>query len=297
MKNKFITDIAIGVVAGFIANLVWAITNIRFNILEISIIFIITISTSIILINLYTKFISKIKRKKYLIIILQKANKAEIENAIDVANKTQESFKFEFYNKIIEINTEKYSLPNGGYDFDKTIDDMVNELKIFDSLIQKNPILITSLPYSDLDLVEEYKEKSLIDELSQCYFYNINKYTKGNLALISTYIWDNLPENPEIKIPVSAVGRRVLQPFLLFEFSMVVLDPLGDLPFHEETKGCPFDYCNNVYEIDKAFVSKSICQEHLEILQSKKSNSGLTKKQIASAIKLLERSWSNNNLS
>lgn len=295
MKKNFLTEIAIGVVAGFITNLVWAITNLRFNILEISIIFIFTLLSSIILNKLYTKIRFKIKRKKYLIIILEKANKAEIENAIDVANKTQESFRFEFQNKIIELNTKKYLLPNGGYDIDNAIDYMVNELKFFNSLFNKNPILITSLPYSDKNLVEEYKDKILIDELSQCYFYNINNYDKGNLALISTYIWDNLPENPDIKIPMSTSGRRVLQPFLLFVFSMIVLDTFGDLPFHEETKGCPFDYCNNVYEIDKAFETKSICQEHMEILQSKKSKSGLTKKQIASAKKLLERAWSDNN--
>lgn len=229
------------------------------------------------------------------VFILQRSNKMELKNAIDVANATQPSFHFDMDQNSIQIDTTKYELTNKAFDLNQAIDDYVDNLvkqeKNAKEFFSNNPIFVTSLPFSDEDLVDDFQGKSLQEELSQCYFYDLYKYPQGNIALISTYIWDHLPQNKFINLPTSPSGRRVSEPYLLFEFASIVLDPLGDLAFHETTRGCPFDYCNNVYDIDEAFRVQKICKEHKDFLQDKVDKNFLTKEQFDSVIGLFTRSF------
>jgi len=83
----------------------------------------------------------------------------------------------------------------------------------------------------------------------------------------------------------------VIQPYLLFQFASIALDPLADLPFHEETRGCPFDYCNDVHEIDEAFRVRRICAEHKDFLQNQVDKSFLTTEEFDSVIHLFNRAF------
>jgi hypothetical protein len=236
-------------------------------------------------------FVFSPKQTQMTVVILQEANEVEVANTIDVANASQVSFKFTLHPDIIQFDKSVNELPNGAFDFDNVIDNLIKQQKTIQELLPHKPIFVTSLPYSDKKLVDEFRGKSLSDELSQCYFHEIYEHPLGNVALISTFIWDHLPPNKNIDLPKSPSGRRVLQPYLLFEFAAIALDPLADLPFHEETRGCPFDYCNNVREIDESFRAKRLCAEHEDFLREQVAKARLTKEQMDSAISLFNRAF------
>jgi hypothetical protein len=231
------------------------------------------------------------KQTNMTVAILQEANEVEVANAVDVANAAQTSFKFNLYSKIIQFDKSAYEFTNGAIDFDNAIDDIVEQQKHVQELLTSKPVLITSLPYSDKKTLEEYSGKPITDELSQCYFHEIFEYPAGNISLISTFIWDHLTANSAINVRTSPSGRRALQPYLLFQFASIILDPLADLPFHEETRGCPFDYCSDVQDIDEAFRVQKICKEHEDFLQREVIKAHITKEQIESAIRLFNRAF------
>jgi TIR domain len=225
------------------------------------------------------------------VVMLQVANEVELSNAIDVANASQDSYKFILHPTVIKFRTSKYRLPNGAIDFEKAINDLVSQNTSIQKLLSHKPIFVTSLPFSDKNLVKEYRGKALLEELSQCYFYNVINTSKDNIPLISTFIWENLVPRPRLNLPKSPSGRRALQPFLLFEFASYVLDPLNTLFFHEETLGCPFDYCNKVQDIDEAFRERRICAEHEDFFQEQIERGQLTKRQLISGQNLFNRAF------
>ena len=225
------------------------------------------------------------------IVILQDANEMEISNAIDVANASQDSFKFILHPTIIKFKTSKYKLRNGAYDLIKAISDLAKQQTPIQELFSPNQIFVTSLPFSDKSLAKDYSGKSILDELSQCYFYETFNSPKGNAALISTFIWEHLPPENNMNLPKSPSGKRALQPYMLLEFASFVLDPLNDLFFHEETLGCPFDYCNNVQDIDETFRERRICAEHEDFLQEQVEKGRLTKDQLISAHNIFNRAF------
>jgi hypothetical protein len=232
------------------------------------------------------------KQTRLTIILLQEANSVEIANAVDVANAVQTAFKFKMHPTVVSFEKSEYQLPNGAFDFDHLMDNLVAHQGDIQELLPYRPIFITSLPYSDKKMIDEFASKSLLDELSQCYYYQIFEYPQGNTALISTFIWDHLPPNKKLNLPKSPSGRRVLQPYLLFEFAAIALDPLADLPIHEETRGCPFDYCNDVREIDVSFQTRKLCAEHENYLQEQVKKGRLSKEQLDSALVLFDRAFS-----
>lgn len=231
------------------------------------------------------------KQAQMTVAILEEANDVEIANTVDIANSLQESYKFTWHPTMVRFDQSAYKLPSEAFDFDHVMDDLVSQQKYVQELLPHRPILITSLPYSNKNLLNEFGVKSISDELNQCYFYQIHEYPIGNAALISTFIWDHLPPDNNIGLPRSPSGRRALQPYLLFAFAAIILDPHGNVSIHEETRGCPFDYCNNVREIDEAFRVKTLCNEHLDIMRKQVGEGLLTQEQLDSAIRLFNRAF------
>lgn len=88
---------------------------------------------------------------------------------------------------------------------------------------------------------------------------------------------------------MSPSGRRVIQPYLLLEFASFSLDTLATLPMHEETRGCPFDFCSDVHDIDEVFRVGKICAEHRDFLQNQMDKDLSTKEQFDSSISLFNR--------
>ncbi len=229
--------------------------------------------------------------KQITVVPFQERNEIELANAVDVANAAQDSYRFILDSHIIHINSSRYELENGAFDLDNAIDDLAKRRESFQKLLKQNPIFVTSLAYSDKNLVSEFRGKLLLDELSQCYFHEVYEYPQGNAALISTFVWDHLPPNKNVGLKSSPSGRRALQPYLLCEFAAIILDPLGDTFIHEETRGCPFDYCSNVREIDETFRVKRLCSEHEDYFRQQVVKGKLTTEQLDSAISLFNRAF------
>jgi len=230
------------------------------------------------------------KPMKVTLVILQDVLKTELENAIDIANSCQESFKFVLHPYTLNINESNYLLPNGALDLAEAIEDLVIRNRLIKKLLPRNLAIVTSRPFSDINLVQEFRGKPLIKELSQCYFYNSFSFSNGSIALISTYIWEHLPLRKDIDFPISPSKRRALQPYILYIFGFLVLDLLLNVPVHEETLGCPFDYNNRVYDIDEFFLVNSVfCNEHENFLEKKVKEGMITKKRLNSAVRLFNR--------
>src|SRR5271157_1214463 len=225
--------------------------------------------------------------------VLQDCNMGELENAIDIANQSQDAFKFVLYPDIIHFKEDKYKFASGSFNLMKATHDLVQKRPSLRKLLSQNLVFITSYPDSDQYYFNEYKGKSLSDELSQCLFYELEPYSFGQIRLVSTYIWDHLPPTDITSIPISPSGRRALQPYLLLMFASVALDQLIEIPYHEETRGCPFDYCNNVREIDRSFQVKSLCDDCDRFIKDKVRDKALTKDQYLSFIGLINRTYGN----
>jgi TIR domain-containing protein len=150
-------------------------------------------------------------------------------------------------------------------------------------------ILLTSESSSDEESAEDYGKKyGEEDVYKQCYFLHDSPFPDAkNIAIVSTYVWDNLPSIA--KFPKTDLGRRALQPYLLYSFATIALSRcIGvDLPFHTETRGCPLDYCDTVQEIDRFFEKGRLCKECERFLQSRRQEGKITLKQIDSVNEVL----------
>ena len=231
------------------------------------------------------------ERITFRLIILQDCYEQEISNAIDEANSFQKSFRFVLHPNVIEFEEEKVRLPNKAFNLKNTIKDLVQNNSTVNKFIAHNLVFISSLPFSDTSLVKEFKGKSLRKELNQCLYYDSFQYRHSWQALISTFIWEHLPIKVGLNLPQSPSGRRALQPYLLFMFASLALDRLAYMPFHEETRGCPFDYCNKVSDIDESFKTKEICEEHEEYLKKQVRRGKLSKEQYYSVLGLFNRAF------
>ena len=117
------------------------------------------------------------------IVILQETNTMELKNAIDIANASQGSFQFDLYPEVVQVEKEIYELPNKAFDLGRAIADLVKHKTSIRKLLQLNLVFVTSLPFSDTSLVNDFPGKLLLDELSQCYFYRKFSTREGTFLL------------------------------------------------------------------------------------------------------------------
>lgn len=160
------------------------------------------------------------------------AERARIYNAVVLANKTQKEFNFIFGDHRYPL-LENYKLKNGGYNIDEAI-----PAKMRAGGAEKPVIFVTSQPYSDKDSENDPEG-----------FYFSQLAGKDKFGVLSTYLWTSLQQT------------RPIQPYFLFYLACVAFDLCADLSMHEETRGCPFDYCDNPSDIDQSMQSGALCAE------------------------------------
>jgi hypothetical protein len=78
---------------------------------------------------------------------------------------------------------------------------------------------------------------------------------------------------------------------LLLNLGAEALSYPGDLPVHDETLGCVFDYCDEPGEIDRSFQVKELCDGCEARLSTALRSGKLTATQLASARRLLNRAF------
>ena len=186
---------------------------------------------------------------------------AKINNAVVLANQVQKAFYFKFSNRKYPLSDD-FKLSNGGYDIDEAI-----PAKMRTRGAARPVIFVTSQPYSDKESENDPEG-----------FYFSQLAGKDSFGVLSTYLWSTLPQ------------ARPIQPYFLFYLACVAFDICADLSMHEETRGCPFDYCDNPSDVDKAMQAGGLCAECSHHLNSviKRGGRGILE-QAAAAERLLNR--------
>ena len=227
---------------------------------------------------------STVKSKSFIVVQLGEGNQTEIDNAILSANMAQKSFNFISQDDVIHFNEAKYILPNGGLDLDKAVKDLLRR-KYFKELAEEDLILITSKPYSDRSLSQDVE---VIDPLDGFYFSEESVTSDPNIALISTYIWERLPPRPDLPA-LSMYGERTIIPYIILMLAVIALVRCVKVTFanHLESRGCPFDYCYNVADIDMFFKEGRLCEECNKHLESEWEKGSISIEQIISVKRLL----------
>ena len=210
----------------------------------------------------------------------------ETQNAASVANREQRSFQFVVDPEPVEFDEAKYKLPNGAMDHLAAIRDL-QKLDDFKRRMTGELILVTAAPHSDRETTVDYTDRPLYQ---QCYYYYDRVPGAMSFAFISTYVWQHLP--PVAGVQTTAAGLRSVQPYLLSAFAVLALSRCvrENLPFHEETRGCPLDYCDVVADIDRFyFQERRFCSECRQFIKAKQREGAITGEQLSSIQWLLRR--------
>jgi hypothetical protein len=230
------------------------------------------------------------KVRKISVYVLDSCPLQEVSNAIEIANDTQDSFKFIYQPEIIKIDLSAFKKQNDAYDFSQVIKKTTefNFAHLFDDS-PDGVIIVTSLPYTEDDLIDDYLDDR--KNLDQYLFYDAVKIKNKRIEVISTYIWERLPNKSNPRFKRTSSGRRVLEPYLLLMFASCVLDLKKVAPYHEDTRSCPFDYCNEVKDIDKTFKKGKICDECAAYIQNAIDKKQITDKIRDSVMQLYSRAF------
>ena len=166
------------------------------------------------------------------------------------------------HGKKLDLSTNQF--PNIGYDLGETLHiQPTNKSKEIFNNSPEGIIIISSLPWTNNGLVNEFKNNKR--NLDQFLFYDSVELDNKKIEIISTYIWSKLPLNSMFERASS--GLCVLEQYLLLMFASTVLDLKMTVAYHEDTRGCPFDYCNEVANIDETFRIGRICDECEKVIQ------------------------------
>lgn len=194
--------------------------------------------------------------RRFLVAPWGPSNGAEIENARIAANRLQSVFRFE-PSVAIDLDTTRYAIGHSRYDLDRAARNLLRR-KHFKDVQTGQLILLTSLPYS-----EPGAALHGLDDLNDgLYFLDDAVSSAGKtLAIVSTYVWEHLPDDASIPALTGAHGWRALEPYLLYAYAMVALGQRLDLEYHRVTRGCPYDYNLDVRSIDLFFKWGKFCED------------------------------------
>jgi hypothetical protein len=185
----------------------------------------------------------------------------KVENAVGAAQLSQSAFEFDFPEGRVGVPDE-YRLPNGGYDLDTALLNLP-EVKN----LPKPVFLVTSLPYGE---AETGRDK-------ESFWFGATGFEDGT-AILSTYL-----------VGIGACGIP-LEPYVLMMIATSIFSHLGALEFHDDTRGCLFDYCDEWRDAEASFRGTTdLCNVCERILQARLRSGGINNFQIASARRILDR--------
>jgi len=161
----------------------------------------------------------------------------EVNNILGVANLCQPTFYFDDVEDL-KVDLSPYRLPNQNFDLDA-----VTKKHILPKYTDRPLIILSSEPYGSPPRGAEEDAVYFLGTLDT------------NVSIISTYLWESLE------------GPRRLQPYLLFMVGTSLISEYAGIHFHDESKGCLFDFCEEPSDIDLSLKSESffcpICQGYI----------------------------------
>lgn len=211
-------------------------------------------------------------------------NEAEVLNSVPTANSLQRTFSFDSHPDIVPFDETRYRFANGAVDLDRAAADF-SRRRSSKPLLGDDLILVTGAPYGSAGAPP--REGDPLDQ--GLYFHADGLGQATNISVVSTYVWERLPSRIDLPV-LRPSGRRALQPYLMQCFAIFALNSLlPDFPVHEETRGCPFDYCHNVEDIDQFFAGGWLCDECETYVRRQRAAGAISREQECSAKRLLNR--------
>lgn len=220
-------------------------------------------------------------------------NTGELENAIIRASALQSSFNFRLYSERLPAPQESLiSVPlaspplDKGYDLDEAVAWLAAQ-PAFQSLFARPIILVTSLPYTEPG-VEPGTNIPVTNALDPFYFYDNRLNSLPNVSIVSTFVWDRLPADPNIPAFKGDL-HRPLEPYALYSLGAIAAGTAGTRDIgHRSTKMCPFDYCFRVRDIDQFFVSGYLCQYCWRQMDSAAESGSMTDRDLVSILQIFQ---------
>jgi hypothetical protein len=200
------------------------------------------------------------KHLKFFVAQIGPLDRPQVENTVGLAQLVQNAFEIDFWRDKIDVPHDEYVFPNGAYDLDRAVRDIVLPMGLPTPLI-----LITSLPFGD-------REKSTEPD---CFYFS-EEYP-GSISLISTYLWTSLQPDAG------------LQRYILMMLSADILSRLTELRCHTETSGCMFDYCGHAEDALRVFEGTGLCRACDQSLMKQLRAGAADIFQIAAAIRIFDR--------
>ena len=204
------------------------------------------------------------KVKEVTVCRIGKLDSTTVYRTIVNANKYQSAFYFNLLEIELPLD-EKYKLENGGYEINDAIDDLL-KLKKYKNL-PRPLLLLTDNPISD-------KENG---NISDYFFFLLTANNESQISIISM--------QPLVFLPDS----RTYETYLLMMLSTYIYSDFLNLNFHEITKGCFLDYCDNFVDAEKALEKGCLCFECNQELQKGLSKGEYSLEMVASAKRLMQK--------
>jgi hypothetical protein len=216
---------------------------------------------------------------------------AAVENATRRANAVQKSFVFRRVpgppQPLNDRRLKSKLVPDG-----LLLEDGVVSLDKRGLLPKGNVILVTARGYTDSDPDIDPARDRLDNGL---YFFEDEVDSTPRAAIVSTYLWSQLGQNPAVP---GFARERPLTPYLLFCFAQIALSRfVPESDYHETDLGCPFDYNDTVRNIDQWFERSELFLPHRDcklcapVLTSALNSGELPFPVLSAAIELLKWSY------
>lgn len=191
---------------------------------------------------------------------LGSCDRAEVSNAIGLANQLQNAFLFDgLFEQAFDL--KPYALANGAYDFDGAVPRFLKRAEL------KAPgILVTRLPYGERE-----------DENDPEAIYFSGLHPSDLVCTISTYLWS------------SPSAARPIQPYLLHLFGASILSLYAGLDYHQESRACVMDYCDKPTDIEAAIANGDLCSHCMQVIDRAVSENRISLAEFGAARKLLAR--------
>ncbi|MHB9072702.1 MAG: TIR domain-containing protein [Desulfobaccales bacterium] len=172
------------------------------------------------------------------VVQLGKLQTDEVNNMLGVANLCQPTYYFDEVQDL-KADLSPYRLPNKSYDLDTA-----TEQHVLPKYYERPLIVLTSEPYGAPARGSEEEAFYLLGAL------------ETNVSIISTYLWKDFK------------SAWSLQLYLLFMIGTSLISEYAGLQFHDETRGCLFDFCEEPIDIYRSLKSDNFfcptCNTYIE---------------------------------
>ena len=204
--------------------------------------------------------------KRISVVQIGKLNTTIAYRAILNVNKFQKAFQFELLKNVKLPLDSSFKLANGGYNISEAARELLKTKKYKD--LPRPIILLTDNPLGELEYA---------DEPGYFFFFSREDDWDSDVTIISTQPLETLPKT------------RSYEDYLLMMLSTYIFSNFMDLDFHEDTRGCFLDYCDELSDAEKAFQIGNLCFECEQELQKRLYTNNITVEEVAAVKRLMNK--------